>query len=295
MKRQDIHIAEPCHAEWGEMRGDETSGEMRRRFCDSCSKHVHDLSSMRREDAQAFLAEHREGHVCVQYLVREDDEVIFQDDGSQDWKLYWQRDGLKRLMAAAALALPLSLATACDSPTSPVQPTVEAPIVIEDGKAPKLNPTSPAQPHTSTEPVTQPGAGRAPTFKPSTPAPEVKMLMGEERAEPPEQPEIHEVKGDIAEPPRTTEAPPTPKKEEGSDCAEKPEHGPSRMVMGQAVAQPKDERQEDRPKASAKPKARAKPRAETVPQPHPERAKTSTKPKQPAEPEKVKHYMGFEG
>ena len=183
MRRQDVHIPEPCHADWQEMDGDSE-----RRFCDACSKHVHDLSAMTRDEARTFMAANQDGHVCVQYLLDDEDQLIFRDDSTPEWKMYWQRDGISRLIAAAALVLPMSLAAACDSPQPSVQPSAETPIVIQDGQAPRLNPTSPAQPHAATQPVVQPGAGRAPTFHtapadPPTPDPapdtDVRIERGE--------------------------------------------------------------------------------------------------------------------
>ena len=242
MKRQDVHIAEPCHADWQEMDGDSE-----RRFCDACSKHVHFISGMTRDEAQALLDERADEHLCVRYLSQ-DDELLFRDDPAPERRLFWQRDGVNRLVAAAALALPLSLAAACDSPTSPVESTADAPIVIQDGKAPKLN-TSPTQPHTSTAPITQPGAGRAPTFQATPPAdpPEPVLTLGN-RA-------------------RRVPTPKDGEHEEGSDCAEKVEQPKVvHHVMGRMPARKK------RP-------IKILPREEEkVADPGPKRAKTSAKP-----------------
>ena len=50
MRSQDIQIPEPCHAEWDAMRPEEKG-----RFCFECSKKVHDLSAMTKDEAKGFL------------------------------------------------------------------------------------------------------------------------------------------------------------------------------------------------------------------------------------------------
>ncbi len=55
---EQIKIAEPCHKSWDAMTGD-----AQKRFCDSCSKHVYDLSTMTREDAEALV--NRGESVCI--------------------------------------------------------------------------------------------------------------------------------------------------------------------------------------------------------------------------------------
>ena len=70
---EDIRIASPCHASWDEMTGDD-----RVRFCSSCSKHVFNLSGMKREEARQLLAE-QTGHLCVRVFKREDGTVLTAD------------------------------------------------------------------------------------------------------------------------------------------------------------------------------------------------------------------------
>lgn len=45
-----VEIPEPCPMDWASMRGDD-----RQRFCDTCERHVHDLSACTREEAEALL------------------------------------------------------------------------------------------------------------------------------------------------------------------------------------------------------------------------------------------------
>lgn len=60
MHRDDVPIAEPCSAEWATMTGD-----ARRRFCQMCTKHVHDLSAMTATEAAGVLEQ--ESGPCVRY------------------------------------------------------------------------------------------------------------------------------------------------------------------------------------------------------------------------------------
>lgn len=66
-----IHIPEPCPESWATMRGDD-----RKRFCDRCQKHVHNLSAMSREDAEAVLAS--EASPCVQMLRDRSGRILHQ-------------------------------------------------------------------------------------------------------------------------------------------------------------------------------------------------------------------------
>jgi hypothetical protein len=66
MRRLHLPIQDPCHADWDAM--SQTDGA--RRFCDSCSKHVHDVSSMTEREAWTVLADaSKQGRVCVRYTV----------------------------------------------------------------------------------------------------------------------------------------------------------------------------------------------------------------------------------
>ena len=70
---EDIHIASPCTAAWSEMLGDD-----RVRYCMRCEKHVYNLSSMSRAEAEA-LVEKTEGRMCVRFYVRGDGMVLTDD------------------------------------------------------------------------------------------------------------------------------------------------------------------------------------------------------------------------
>ena len=71
MNRNEVRIKTPCHEDWSEMSGDE-----KKRFCGSCSKHVHDLSAMTEARAQVVLAEVE--RPCVRYACNPDGTIRFQ-------------------------------------------------------------------------------------------------------------------------------------------------------------------------------------------------------------------------
>ncbi len=56
-----IGVAEPCHEDWSGMTGD-----AQKKFCDSCAKHVHNLSEMTREEAERFVTANPTG-VCIRF------------------------------------------------------------------------------------------------------------------------------------------------------------------------------------------------------------------------------------
>lgn len=76
-----LQIASPCSAKWEEMSGDE-----RTRHCAQCNLSVHNLSGMRRVEAEAFLQTHLEadgqrpgGRVCTRFYRRADGTILTAD------------------------------------------------------------------------------------------------------------------------------------------------------------------------------------------------------------------------
>ena len=126
MKRDDIRIPEPCHASWDEMRQEEGD---HRRFCDHCTKHVHDLSALTERQARALLdSSFRDGvSICVSYACGPGGEVRFAPEPTVPPAPQHQLLGLKRMVAAAALAVPM-LAAGCTGEATPEEH--EAPIVM---------------------------------------------------------------------------------------------------------------------------------------------------------------------
>jgi hypothetical protein len=68
-----IQVASPCTASWEEMLGDD-----RVRFCNKCSKHVYNLSSMTSDEARAVVHE-TEGELCARFFRRADGTVLTSD------------------------------------------------------------------------------------------------------------------------------------------------------------------------------------------------------------------------
>jgi hypothetical protein len=58
-------IDRPCRMRWESLQGDE-----KRRFCDQCQLHVHNLSAMTAEE-QMTLAKSQTSRICVRYQTHE--------------------------------------------------------------------------------------------------------------------------------------------------------------------------------------------------------------------------------
>lgn len=185
MKRSQLVIPEPCSADWEAMHGDD-----RKRFCDMCTKHVHNVSELTEEQAHELLGSSDD--LCIQYAFDRSGEVMFADTTAPHWRLHRQVQGAKRLLAAAAIALPLF---ACEPTNQPVEPTATSPIVLDgDNAAIDSN---------------KPGAGVRPEFTghQNTPEPEVEIEQGEPAEyvvgkvaiDPEPEEEILMLKGDVAE------------------------------------------------------------------------------------------------
>ncbi|MEZ5962544.1 MAG: hypothetical protein R3F56_01745 [Planctomycetota bacterium] len=71
---RDLAVASPCPAEWNQMTGD-----AKRRFCQQCQLHVHDLSAMTRAEAEAVLRDAGGARVCVRFFRRHDGTVLTRD------------------------------------------------------------------------------------------------------------------------------------------------------------------------------------------------------------------------
>jgi hypothetical protein len=73
-KLDRLQIPEPCSVGWERMTGDEN-----RRFCSACNKHVYNLSTMTRRQAEAILATSR-GNLCARVTRKADGTVLTTDD-----------------------------------------------------------------------------------------------------------------------------------------------------------------------------------------------------------------------
>ncbi len=69
----NLRIASPCPAMWEAMLGDD-----RVRFCDSCSKHVYNVSDLTADEAVALIQK-SDGYSCVRLYRRKDGTVLTAD------------------------------------------------------------------------------------------------------------------------------------------------------------------------------------------------------------------------
>lgn len=191
MNKKDLHIAEPCSADWETMHGDHQT-----RFCDHCTKDVHNLSMMDKQEAEAFLDEKLPTGICVQYACNTDGDIMFADTQDATWQAFAQDQGVKLLLSAAAMAVPMLIA-GCDTQTKTIEPTATSPITIEEGQPIKINTNA------------KPGASRTPP-KIATPEKEIIMTKGDVAHTP--KPRIEVLQGE----------PPMVEKTNKKDAQEKP-------------------------------------------------------------------------
>lgn len=74
MRMTELPISEPCQEDWDAMREDPGA----RRFCDQCTKHVHDLSELTEAEARAVLDNRGDRRICVRYRVDGDGSLKFK-------------------------------------------------------------------------------------------------------------------------------------------------------------------------------------------------------------------------
>ncbi|MEZ4458433.1 MAG: hypothetical protein R3E66_01640 [bacterium] len=118
MKRDQLKIASPCHENYDAM-----LGHGPQRFCESCSKHVTNLSEMTRDDAKAFLDAAKGSSVCVRYRATASGNVLFRAPKTDSFRR--QVQGAKKLLTAAVVMV-MPLMAACDrEPVGPDEFVVE--------------------------------------------------------------------------------------------------------------------------------------------------------------------------
>jgi hypothetical protein len=132
MRTTDIPIASPCGADWRTMKPSDT-----KRFCDSCKKHVHDLSAMTAGDARALLASPPTEGLCVRYLYDAHGDIAFRGAPLPPSML----SRAKRVArVAAGVALPVALA-ACSSAVNEEPPQMTTMGVVACPMPPAPPPT----------------------------------------------------------------------------------------------------------------------------------------------------------
>ena len=156
MKRDEINITEPCHADWGEMTGDST-----RRHCAQCDKSVHNLSDMTEPEAQAVL---KQPNVCVRFQASTDGQIRFQSRR-------------RFLVAAAATTITLPAAAA----VAPIQDAAPSSLVAAARAVYEFFFGPPACAKPETEPVWEniQGGIMSEPIEIVEPEPELPVKMGE--------------------------------------------------------------------------------------------------------------------
>lgn len=206
MKRSDLHIPEPCSADWDAMTGDE-----QKRFCDACTKHVHNLSEMTRDDAKHLL--NTNPNLCIQYHSNtKSGEVYFKDSDNSSWRMYRQMQGAKKLLAAALSIPMLAGVIGCDEQQENLSPDAVPPVIQinPDGTLKTNTPGSGLQPTPPTPPTTN-------DIEATRGEPEIIEELGDVvyvEEEKPAEDDVHMVKGEIAPVQHTDPAP------EGKDDTE---------------------------------------------------------------------------
>lgn len=133
MHRSEIPIASPCGADWRTMSPSDT-----KRFCATCKKHVHDLSSMTKDEARALLASKPTEGLCVRYLYdARGGDVIFRNAVPAGFLVR-----AKRLAMIAALPMAAAACSSAMGEAHPSQPNPE-PVQMMGAIAVEEPPTPP--------------------------------------------------------------------------------------------------------------------------------------------------------
>ena len=96
-----LRIENPCPADWDQMVGDD-----RRRFCQGCQKHVHNLTAMPRAEAERLVCESA-GRLCVRFARDAAGAVVTVDyqnatDARRRGWRFWTGVGLVGALFAGA-------------------------------------------------------------------------------------------------------------------------------------------------------------------------------------------------
>jgi hypothetical protein len=139
---EGLRIASPCKADWDAMVGDD-----RVRFCGQCQKNVYNLSSMRRDEADA-LVQGAEGRVCVRMYRRLDGTVLTTDCPEGVSRKRRRRLAIvagSGAMAASAMAY-ASLSVTMGEPPPLVMGQMEAVLPVAPAATPEAPPKREAPP-----------------------------------------------------------------------------------------------------------------------------------------------------
>jgi hypothetical protein len=113
MNTSEVPIASPCGQDWTTMKPGDKG-----RYCGACKKTVHDLSALTKREARALLAAPTTEGLCVRYLYDAHGDIAFTDTVPASRLVCAKR----ALVAAAALALPMTLNACMGAQARPVPP-----------------------------------------------------------------------------------------------------------------------------------------------------------------------------
>jgi len=136
-----IEVPTPCPMDWNVMTGDERS-----RFCAHCQRHVHDLSTMRRDEVADLLCREA-GELCVRFERTADGAVRTLDyepaDRARRWG-EWLKSGafaVLCVLTVGVVTIPLTTPT-----LGRVGPRVTPPPIAPSSGAATPAPTTPTTP-----------------------------------------------------------------------------------------------------------------------------------------------------
>lgn len=168
-----LSIASPCHENWDAMSKDGSA----RRFCDQCSKHVHDLSKLTRSEAQRLVDESAGGSICIRMQRDPQGRLVTLDYASPPsraprWYRWFPVAAVFAVASGVATFLFGSRAWASEPSPPPTMgamrppPQVEvmgriAPVEMGDVAPPTTRPatTQPAATQPTTRPTGESGSG----------------------------------------------------------------------------------------------------------------------------------------
>ncbi len=125
-----LQIQEPCSLRWEELQGDQ-----RKRFCKSCSRHVHNVSAMRAEEVERLVAAQPPGErLCLTWRIGPDGRPVTLPDAAPEAPADPARGRMHRLAAglsrgvAALAGLLAACSRAAEPPQAPATPPEDAPV-----------------------------------------------------------------------------------------------------------------------------------------------------------------------
>jgi hypothetical protein len=157
-----LRIDNPCPADWNTMAGDD-----RRRFCQGCKKHVHDLSAMPREEAERLVCASA-GGLCVRIGYEANGTVVTMEyqhstrtRPRRGWR-FWTGVGLAGALFTGVVQAvtgksPLPQSLSGSVPAPPPQRTYIAGFMLPPTAPTTVPPAAPVSQQNATAPDVAPG------------------------------------------------------------------------------------------------------------------------------------------